>query len=324
PDGLVAAWPRLQQVLTNLVGNAIKFTERGEIAVRVERYAEASHADVVLHFAVRDTGIGIPPDRRKAVFEPFTQADGSTTRRYGGTGLGLSISSSLVTMMGGRIWLESEPDRGTTFHFTAPAARPTQPTRILVVDEDTVNRRLAAALLEKQGHTVDAAANRSEAHAALTRERYDLLLVGSTSVDGDAWRFLTHDMARRKAYRWGEDAIGGVCDRFQLLVFAPAFWNGRDPIFKDRYFGLTSWEGNHGEDVKEYYFYLDNTPTHSYMKYLYKYPQAEFPYSQLIEENRRRGRSSPEYELIDTGIFDDDRYFDVFVEYAKTGPEDIL
>ena len=187
PDDLVADWPRLQQVLTNLVGNAIKFTERGEIAVRVERYAEASHADVVLHFAVRDTGIGIPPDRRKAVFEPFTQADGSTTRRYGGTGLGLSISSSLVTMMGGRIWLESEPDRGTTFHFTAPAARPTQPTRILVVDEDTVNRRLAAALLEKQGHSVAAAANRSEAHAALTRERYDLLLVGSTSGETAAF-----------------------------------------------------------------------------------------------------------------------------------------
>ena len=187
PDDLVADWPRLQQVLTNLVGNAIKFTERGEIAVRVERHAEASHADVVLHFAVRDTGIGIPPDRRKAVFEPFTQADGSTTRRYGGTGLGLSISSSLVTMMGGRIWLESEPDRGTTFHFTAPAARPTRPTRILVVDEDTVNRRLAAALLEKQGHTVAAAANRSEAHAALTRERYDLLLVGSTSGETAAF-----------------------------------------------------------------------------------------------------------------------------------------
>ncbi|PYR42914.1 MAG: hypothetical protein DMF93_04490 [Acidobacteria bacterium] len=187
PDDLVADWPRLQQVLTNLVGNAIKFTERGEIAVRVERHAEASHADVVLHFAVRDTGIGIPPDRRKAVFEPFTQADGSTTRRYGGTGLGLSISSSLVTMMGGRIWLESEPDRGTTFHFTAPAARPTLPTRILVVDEDTVNRRLAAALLEKQGHTVAAAANRSEAHAALTRERYDLLLVGSTSGETAAF-----------------------------------------------------------------------------------------------------------------------------------------
>jgi len=181
PDDLVADWPRLQQVLTNLLGNAIKFTDRGEIAVRVERQPHASDSDVVLHFAVRDTGIGIPADRQKAVFEPFTQADGSTTRRYGGTGLGLSISSSLVTMMGGRIWLESEADRGTTFHFTAPVARPAQPTRILVVDEDTVNRRLAAALLEKQGHTVAAAATRSEAHAALTRERYDLLLVGSTS-----------------------------------------------------------------------------------------------------------------------------------------------
>jgi len=145
------------------------------------------------------------------------------------------------------------------------------------------------------------------------------------SADGCAWEFLTHDMARSKAYRWGEDGIAGICDRYQLLVFALAMWNGRDPILKERMFGLTGNEGNHGEDVKEYWFYLDNTPTHSYMKVLYKYPQRAFPYQQLIEENRRRwgqlgGR---EYELLDTGIFDDDRYFDVFVEYAKAGPEDI-
>ena len=145
------------------------------------------------------------------------------------------------------------------------------------------------------------------------------------SPDGCAWEFLTHDMARSKAYRWGEDGIAGICDRYQLLVFALALWNGRDPILKERMFGLSGNEGNHGEDVKEYWFYLDNTPTHSYMKMLYKYPQREFPYQQLLEENRRRWGQvgAPEYELLDTGIFDEDRYFDVFVEYAKAGPEDI-
>ena len=143
------------------------------------------------------------------------------------------------------------------------------------------------------------------------------------SANGDPWNFLPHDLARSKAYRWGEDGIAGICDRYQLLVFALAFWNGRDPILKERMFGLTSPEGNHGEDVKEYYFYLDNTPTHSYMRMLYKYPQNEFPYNQLVEENRRRGGKDPEFELLDTGIFDDDRYFDIFVEYAKAGPEDI-
>jgi Mannosylglycerate hydrolase MGH1-like glycoside hydrolase domain len=143
------------------------------------------------------------------------------------------------------------------------------------------------------------------------------------SANGDAWNFLPHDLARSKAYRWGEDGIAGICDRYQLLVFALAFWNGRDPILKERMFGLNGSEANHGEDVKEYYFYLDNTPTHSYMKFLYKYPQAEFPYRRLIDENRSRGPRSGECELLDTGIFDDDRYFDVFVEYAKAGPEDI-
>ena len=143
------------------------------------------------------------------------------------------------------------------------------------------------------------------------------------SADGDAWGYLTHDMARSKAYRWGEDAIAGLCDRYQLLVFAPAFWNGRDPILKERYFGLTSAEGNHGEDVKEYYFYLDNTPTHSYMRMLYKYPQAAFPYDRLVEENRARAGQGLEFELLDTGVFDTQRYFDIVVEYAKAGPDDI-
>jgi hypothetical protein len=143
------------------------------------------------------------------------------------------------------------------------------------------------------------------------------------SADGDAWRYFPHDHARSRAYRWNEDGIAGICDRHQFLCFALALWNGRDPILKERLFGLTCHEGNHGEDVKEYYFYLDSTPTHSYMKYLYKYPQAEYPYTRLLEENHKRDQHQPEFELIDTGIFDGDRYFDIFVEYAKEGIEDI-
>ena len=144
------------------------------------------------------------------------------------------------------------------------------------------------------------------------------------SENGDAWNFFTHDQARSRAYRWGEDGIAGIFDDKQHLCFALALWNGRDPILKERLFGLTNSEGNHGEDVKEYYFYLDSTPTHSYMKSLYKYPQSPFPYADLVETNRRRNREQMEYELLDTGVFDDDRYFDVFVEYAKAGAEDIL
>jgi hypothetical protein len=144
------------------------------------------------------------------------------------------------------------------------------------------------------------------------------------STHGTAWDFLSHDMARSKAYRWGEDSIGGICDRYQILVCAPVFWNGRDPILKERLFGLTSQEGNHGEDVKEYYFYLDATPTHSYAKMLYKYPQSEFPYRRLVEENRRRNGSGPEFELLDTGVFDENRYFDIFMEYAKANTDDIV
>jgi hypothetical protein len=144
------------------------------------------------------------------------------------------------------------------------------------------------------------------------------------SPDGDAWNFFTHDHARSRAYRWGEDGLAGISDDQQHLCFALALWNGKDPILKERLFGLTNSEGNHGEDVKEYYFYLDSTPTHSYMKYLYKYPQAAFPYADLVETNRRRSRNEMEYELLDTGVFKDDRYFDVFVEYAKDGPDDIL
>jgi len=144
------------------------------------------------------------------------------------------------------------------------------------------------------------------------------------SSDGNAWNYFSHDQARSRAYRWGEDGLAGISDDKQHLCFALALWNGRDPILKERLFGLTNSEGNHGEDVKEYYFYIDSTPTHSYMKYLYKYPQGEYPYRDLVETNRRRSREEFEYELLDTGIFNDDRYFDVFVEYAKADPEDVL
>jgi len=144
------------------------------------------------------------------------------------------------------------------------------------------------------------------------------------SADGSAWDYFPHDQARSRAYRWGEDGIAGISDDKQILCFALAVWNGRDTILKERLFGLTGSEGNHGEDVKEYYFYLDNTPSHSYMKYLYKYPQSAYPYQDLVEENKKRSCEEPEYELLDTGIFDEDRYFDLFVEYAKETPEEIL
>src|ERR1041384_1875321 len=144
------------------------------------------------------------------------------------------------------------------------------------------------------------------------------------SANGTAWEHVPHDHARSKAYRWNEDGIAGISDRHQNICFAVALWNGRDPILKERLYGLTGNEGNHGEDVKECYFYLDSTPTHSYMKYLYKYPHAAFPYAQLVEENRRRDKRGSEFELTDTGVFSENRYFDVVVEYAKGSPEDIL
>ena len=144
------------------------------------------------------------------------------------------------------------------------------------------------------------------------------------SESGNAWDYFPHDHARSRAYRWGEDGLAGISDEKQRLCFALALWNGKDPIIKERLFGLTNSEANHGEDVKEYYFYLDSTPTHSYMKYLYKYPQAAYPYADLVTTNKQRSRAEPEYELLDTGVFNDDRYFDVFVEYAKASPEDLL
>src|SRR6202049_1430145 len=144
------------------------------------------------------------------------------------------------------------------------------------------------------------------------------------SANGTAWEYFPHDHARSRAYRWGEDGIGGICDSHQRVCFAPTFWNRRDPILKERFFGLTGHEGNHGEDVKECYFYLDATPTHSYLKMLYKYPQSEFPYAQLVSENGRRTKADPEFELLDTNVFDGNRYFDIFVEYAKATAGDIL
>ena len=156
----------------------------------------------------------------------------------------------------------------------------------------------------------------SERQWATVREDY--------SPYGNCWDYFPHDHARSRAYRWGEDGLLGITDRQCRLCFSLALWNGKDPILKERLFGLTGSEGNHGEDVKELYYYLDSTPTHSYMKALYKYPQAEFPYARLVEENRRRGLSATEFELIDSGAFDDDRYFDVFAEYAKADENDIL
>src|SRR5579859_4715393 len=156
----------------------------------------------------------------------------------------------------------------------------------------------------------------SERQWATVREDY--------SEDGRLWDYFPHEQARSRAYRWGEDGLLGICDRECRLCFALALWNEKDPILKERLFGLTNPEGNHSEDVKECYYYLDSTPTHSYMKGLYKYPQAAFPYDQLVKENQRRGRETPEFELTDTGIFDDNRYFDVLAEYAKAGPDDIL
>ncbi|HEY6492373.1 MAG TPA: hypothetical protein VIZ43_03810 [Trebonia sp.] len=144
------------------------------------------------------------------------------------------------------------------------------------------------------------------------------------SDGGDAWSYFTHDQARSRAYRWGEDGLAGISDDKQRLCLAVALWNGRDPIIKERLFGLTNAEGNHGEDVKEYYFYLDNLPTHSYQRYLYKYPQEEFPYNELVTVNGQRSRHELEYELADTGIFDGQNYFDVEVEHAKAAPEDIV
>ena len=143
------------------------------------------------------------------------------------------------------------------------------------------------------------------------------------SANGDAWNYFPHDHARSRAYRWNEDGMAGLCDRHQIVCIALALWNGQDAILKERLFGVTGPEGNHGEDVKEYYYYLDNTPTHAYMKFLYKYPQRAYPYDWLVRESKRRTREDPEFELLDTGAFDADRYFDVIVEYAKVDPEDI-
>src|SRR6267154_1653369 len=144
------------------------------------------------------------------------------------------------------------------------------------------------------------------------------------SATGEAWEYFPHDHARSRAYRWNEDGLAAICDRHQFVCFGLALWNQADPILKERLFGLTGNEGNHGEDVKEYYFHLDSTPTHSYMKHLYKYPQGEYPYADLVNTNRNRSKHEDEYELLDTGLFNEGKYFDVFTEYAKNAAEDIL
>src|SRR5258706_834285 len=181
--------------------------------------------------------------------------------------------------------------------------------------QTTEDRRLEEARLRKK-HWKRWGPYLSERQWGTVREDY--------SPNGTAWEYFPHDHARSRAYRWGEDGIAGICDRHQNICFAIALWNGRDPIIKERLFSLTGNQGNHGEDVKEYYFYLDSTPTHSYMKFLYKYPQAAFPYTRLVAENRQRGRGAAEFELMETGVFDEDRYFDVFVEYAKATCDDVL
>ena len=186
--------------------------------------------------------------------------------------------------------------------FGAAAARTAEGSRLAEIRHGVRWRRWGPYLSERQWGTV--------------REDY--------SENGDAWGYFPHDHARSRAYRWGEDGIGGFGDDQLLLCLGLALWNGRDPILKERLFGLTNAEGNHGEDVKELYYYLDGTPTHSYMRMLYKYPQAAFPYARLVEENGRRSRDEPEFELIDTGVFDDNRYFDVVIEYAKADVDDIL
>ena len=195
--------------------------------------------------------------------------------------------------------------------MTAARKKPSPPSYLEVAEQKRLNAaREEGVPWKKWGPYL------SERQWGTVREDY--------SSDGNAWDYFSHDQARSRAYRWGEDGLAGISDDKQNLCFAIALWNSRDPILKERLFGLTNSEGNHGEDVKEYYFYLDSTPTHSYMKYLYKYPQREFPYRDLVETNRGRSREEFEYELLDTGIFDDDRYFDVFVEYAKADPEDLL
>ena len=209
-----------------------------------------------------------------------------------------------------------------TSYFRAPAA-PSQKSSLASLGYSAQEESLNDPG-RNQAFGIGRAEETLEALGAILSERAWGTVREDYSPDGTAWEYLPHDHARSRAYRWNEDGLAGICDRHQTICFALALWNGHDPILKERLFGLTGNEGNHGEDVKEYYFYLDSTPTHSYMKYLYKYPQAEFPYAQLVEENQRRGTQPARVRAARYGIFDDDRYFDVFVEYAKADSEDIL
>lgn len=202
----------------------------------------------------------------------------------------------------------SAKDKDAATQQNAQSHSKNQPESLL--NDTAEGKRLQEANWKKWGPYV------SDRHWGTVREDY--------SASGDAWRSTTHEMARSKAWRWGEEAIGGICDNMQYLCFGWAFWNGQDPILKERYFGLSNYEGNHGEDVKELYYYLDNTPSHAYMKMLYKYPFAQFPYEQLLSENAKRTHKDPEFELMDTGVMDNGQYFDIQIEYAKNSAEDIL
>ena len=185
-----------------------------------------------------------------------------------------------------------------------------------MINSDNAERKRLEENAKKEVPLVKWGPYLSERQWGTVREDY--------SKNGDAWNYFPHDHARSRVYRWGEDGLGGISDIDQQLCFAVALWNGKDHILKERLFGLGNQEGNHGEDVKELYYYLDNLPTHYYMKYLYKYPQDAFPYLDLINTNKNRSRQEPEYEILDTGVFNDDKYFDVYVEYAKNNDEDIF
>ena len=222
---------------------------------------------------------------RPTLAAPSTAASGAIRWNFGGD-VGLMTSTSLA------------------YHFDRKARAMNAENQRLQESREAVTpwKKWGPYLSERQWGTV--------------REDY--------SDNGNAWDYFSHDQARSRAYHWGEDGLAGISDLKQRLCFALGLWNGKDPILKERLFGLTNSEGNHGEDVKEYYFYLDSTPTHSYMKYLYKYPQVAYPYDDLVATNHQRGKGDLEYELLDTGVFNEDRYFDVFVEYAKATPEDML
>ena len=294
---------QLRRVVQNVLANAAKF--RGDAPLRVEVSAVRDSQEWVV--TMRDNGVGVDSAQATRIFSMFSRAN----EHVDGAGIGLAVCRRIIEAHGGRIWVEPADGGGSAFRFTLP--RWLSLPRVAATTPE--HRRLEEA---RTGEAPWKAWGPylSERQWGTVREDY--------SPNGDAWNYLTHEQARSRAYRWGEDGIAGICDDRQRLCLALALWNGADPILKERMFGLTNGEGNHGEDVKEYWFYLDSTPTHSYLKCQYKYPQRAFPYEDLVATNGRRGKQDLEYELLDTGIFDEDRYFDVVVEYAKAAPDDIL